>query len=208
MNAITGGLDEVGWGSLAGPIISVVAVFRPQDLALMPPGVKDSKKTTDAQRRALFMPLCQAAYDVGIGHAWPWEIDTIQPYPALQLSYARAIADLLPERRPHLLYVDGKNRVAAWKGQQQVEPKADVKYVEVSAASIIAKVFRDTIMVDYSRILPEVERYDWKSNKGYGSAGHEAAISQYGILADQTNKNRYLHRLTYCKKFIRGVKSV
>ena len=202
MNALTGGLDEVGWGALAGPIISVVAVFRPTDLALMPPGVKDSKKTTEAQRGPLFFSLCQVAYDVGIGHAWPWEIDRCRPYPALQLSYARAMAELLPSRRPNLLYVDGKNRVEAWKGQQVVEPKADVKYLEVSAASIIAKVFRDTIMTEYSRLGPLLARYGWDSNKGYGTHSHEMAIKQYGILVNDIDRTQYFHRLAYCKKFI------
>lgn len=201
-----GGLDEVGWGALAGPIISVVAVFRPSDMVLLPPGVKDSKKTTDIQREALFLPLCRAAWDVGIGHAWPWEIDQYQPYPALQLSYRRAIADLLPGRLPELLIVDGKNRVEGWKGQQRVEPKADVKFKEVSAASIIAKVFRDTIMSSYGRQLL-TDPYHWAKNKGYGTEDHLQAIKQHGLMIDGKTKQQYWHRLTYCKKFKREIQS-
>lgn len=183
----------------------MVAVFRSSDLTLMPPGVKDSKKVSEFQRSTLFWTLCNVAYDIGIGHAWPWEIDQYKPYPALQLSYSRAIGELLPERRPQLLYVDGNNKVESWKGQQIVEPKGDSKFIEVSAASIIAKVFRDTIMADYCRTVPGVAQYEWKSNKGYGTAAHEAAIRKYGVLIDPNNKSRYFHRLCYCKKFVRSL---
>jgi ribonuclease HII len=202
MSFLTGGIDEVGWGSLAGPIISVVTVFRETDLALLPGGVRDSKKCTEAQRDALYLPLCSSAYDVGVGHAWPWEIDQYGPYPALQLSYRRALDEVHPTRKPDILYVDGKNRIEGWAGRQIVEPKADVKYLQVSAASIIAKVFRDTMMADYSRQYPDLN-YGWKRNKGYGTDDHVAAIKKLGLLIDGTNKDRYLHRLSYCKKLIR-----
>jgi ribonuclease HII len=194
---ITGGLDEVGWGALAGPIITTVAVFREQDLGLLPPGVRDSKKCTEKQREMLFDPIVQASYDVGIGHAWPWEIDTQGPFQALQLSYIRALEDLHPEKRPDLLIVDGKNRVYAWKGEQRVEPKADIKYREVSAASIIAKVFRDRIMVDYSKRWPG---YDWAVNKGYGTPAHLSAIKKLGLLVSPNNRATYLHRKKFCQK--------
>lgn len=197
---ITGGLDEVGWGCLAGPIISVVAVFRPSDLALLPAGVRDSKKCSEAQRNSLYLPLCRAAFDVGIGHAWPWEIDQFTPGRALQLSYKRALEEVHPTRRPHVLIVDGSNRVQAWSGEQRVEPKADVKFREVSAASIIAKVFRDTIMSDYGKMFPS---YRWSENKGYGTDDHIEAIRRDGLLIDGLNHKFYIHRISYCKKMIR-----
>ena len=196
-NIATAGIDEVGWGALAGPVISVVAVFRPPDLLLLPPGVRDSKKTSDAQRRMMFTPICNAAFDVGVGHAWPWEIDIHGPMEALQLSYKRALDEIHPSRKPTLLYVDGSNRVTAWAGKQIVEAKGDVKYREVSAASIIAKHFRDTIMESYAKDFPQ---YQWQSNKGYGSSDHIEAIKKYGLLADGLNHSRYIHRLRYCKK--------
>ena len=194
---ITAGLDEVGWGALAGPVISVVAVFRPSDINLLPPGVRDSKKTSEAQRRLMFSPICAAAFDIGVGHAWPWEIDQYGPMEALQLSYRRAIEEVHPARRPTILYVDGSNEVTAWKGKQVVEPKGDSKYREVSAASIVAKHFRDTIMESYAKDYPQ---YCWQDNKGYGSADHIAAIKQYGMLIDGQNHDKYLHRLRYCRK--------
>lgn len=194
---ITAGLDEVGWGALAGPIISVVAVFRTSDINLLPPGVRDSKKTSEAQRRMMYSPICNAAFDVGVGHAWPWEIDQHGPMEALQLSYRRAIEELHDSRKPTVLYVDGSNKVTAWKGRQIVEPKGDVKYREVSAASIIAKHFRDTIMEGYAKDFPQ---YQWQSNKGYGSADHIDAIRKNGLLVDGNDHSKYIHRLRYCKK--------
>ena len=190
-----GGLDEVGWGSLAGPIISVVAVFRASDLALLPHGVRDSKKTTDIQRSMLYLPLCRAACDVGIGHAWPWEIDSLGPMPSLQLSYKRALEDLVVAK-PDLLIVDGSNRVAGWSGKQQVEPKADNNHQQVSAASMIAKHFRDTIMKDYSKDLRRLglPDYGWSVNMGYGTPDHLEAIKDHGLLINEEDHGLYFHR--------------
>ncbi len=194
---VTAGLDEVGWGALAGPIISVVAVFRARDLLLLPPGVKDSKKCTEKQRDMLYLPLLNTSYDLGVGHAWPWEIDTLGPAVALQLSYTRALAEIHPEKVPTLLYVDGKNRVKTWGGRQVVEPKADNTYREVSAASIVAKVFRDTLMTDYSKKIPF---YNWQVNKGYGTPDHLAAIYKHGLVLDENDKSNYIHRKRFCSK--------
>jgi ribonuclease HII len=194
---VTGGLDEVGWGALAGPIISAVAVFRPQDLKLLPSGVRDSKKCSEKLRTMLFDPIIQACFDIGLGHAWPWEIDSYGPFQALQLSYSRAIEELHPARRPNLLIVDGKNKVYGYQGEQKVEPKADVRYQEVSAASIVAKVFRDRIMVDYAKKFPG---YCWEVNKGYGTPDHLAAIREKGLLVDLSDRSLYLHRQRFCQK--------
>lgn len=194
-----GGLDEVGWGALAGPIITVVAVFGQSDLSLLPPGVRDSKKTTEKQRDMLYLPLCRTALDVGIGHAWPFEIDSMGPTPALQLSYARALDDLCVVK-PDQLIVDGSNRVLAWKGPQIVEPKADLNHPQVSAASIIAKWFRDRIMRDYAleRRRLGLPDYSWDINKGYGTSDHMEAIRAHGFLFGEGGP--YLHRKAYCRK--------
>ena len=195
---LTAGIDEVGTGALAGPYISVVAVFKDTDLALLPVGVKDSKKCTEAQREGLYLPLCRTAFDVGVGHAWPWEIDQYSPYSALQLSYRRALGELVAQ--PDLLIVDGKNRIEGWNGQQMVLPKADALHWQVSAASIIAKVFRDRIMEEYAKTSPN---YGWKKNKGYGTDDHIQAIKKLGLMVDGADKSKYLHRMTYCKRLVR-----
>ena len=203
-NTIRGGLDEVGWGALAGPVISVVALLKDSDVPLLPPGVKDSKKTTEAQRGMLYPALCRIVVDVGVGHAWPWELDQYGPGNALQLSYKRAMEDLTIAV-PEILYVDGNSEVKAWSGKQVVEPKADINHKQVSVASIIAKYLRDTMMIDYAkerkrRGLPD---YGWEQNKGYGTQDHLEAIQAHGLLVDSndstTNHSGYLHRICYCK---------
>jgi ribonuclease HII len=202
-----GGLDEVGWGSLAGPVISAVAVFRPSDLLNLPAGVKDSKKTSEAQRNMLYLPLIRATLDVGIGHAWPWEMDKLGAAAALQLSYKRALEDL-QVAKPNMLIVDGSNRVEAWKGSQKVEPKADNNHPQVSAASIIAKVFRDSLMASYERDrrAKGLPLYGWDVNKGYGTADHIAAIEKYGVLVDHNDRtpdhSLYVHRMHWCRKIL------
>lgn len=198
---ITGGLDEVGWGSYAGPIISVVAVFRPEDLLRIPSTTTDSKKLSPTARNALYLELIAASYDVGVGHAWPEEIDRLSPMVALQLSYTRAIEELhyWPER----LIVDGANRIESWKGWQDVIPKADFKHREVSAASIIAKVFRDKIMEDYGRKYP---LYGFEGHKGYGSQEHEDAIRKYGpLFPDRAGNGEYLHRRRYIHRILNSI---
>lgn len=192
--------DEVGWGALAGPLISVVTVFRDCDLLHIPESVKDSKLTTDKQRAMLFLELCSCVFDVGVGHAFPPEIDKLGPYWALQKSYERALEEL--KHKPDILYVDGSeytNKVRSWSGTQIVEAKADAKHKVVSVASIIAKVFRDTIMVDMDRVHPE---YGWGHNKGYGSRDHQEAIKKYGLLIDESQPMLYIHRKRYCQRFL------
>lgn len=198
-SVIYGGIDEVGYGALAGPYISAVTVFRDKDLKFLPPGVTDSKKLTAQKMEALYESIVAASLDVGLGHAWPWEIDKMGPSQALQTSYRRALEDLIV-CKPTILYVDGNRKVQAWKGNQIVEPKADLKYVYVSAASIIAKVWRDRLMDQMSKKYP---KYGWDKNKGYGSNDHEQAIQKYGlVLSNSEDATKYIHRKRYCRKFL------
>jgi ribonuclease HII len=191
---LVAGCDEVGTGALAGPIISVITVFREEDLPLLSKQVRDSKQVSPTMRRSLYLGLCKAAFDVGIGYAFPWEIDKIRYTNALQLSYSRALKDL--RSTPEILYMDGVNAVRAWKGRQIVEPKADAKYKQVSAASIIAKVFRDALMAEEGKKHPQ---YNWAQNHGYGTPDHIEAIEKHGLLFDGQS---YSHRRTFCTKLI------
>lgn len=197
MSQISGGLDEVGWGCLAGFVLSVVTVFRDKDLALLPPGVTDSKKVTEKNREALYLPIINTALDVGFGHAWPWEMDDLGPKQALQLSYTRALEDL--KIKPDILWVDGVNRVRSWKGAQSVEPKADLRYKQVSAASIVAKVARDRAMIELHKLYPH---YGWDSNKGYGSELHRKAILEHGLVVGDKTPTTYIHRRRYCQGIV------
>lgn len=196
---IVGGLDEVGWGALAGPLVSAIVVLKESDIPYLPPGIKDSKKTTEAQRGMLYMPILMAAHEVGIGWAWPWEMDN-DPGGAMQLSYARALEGMNPKMLPDVLYVDGNNPVKAWPKKQVVEPKADAKYLPVSAASIVAKFYRDSVMAEYDRLYPQ---YKFNQSKGYGTHDHSVAIQKHGLLSDQKDRARYVHRRHWCRKFLR-----
>ena len=188
---LVGGIDEVGWGAIAGPIVSVVAVFDEKDLALLPPGVKDSKQCSKALIESLYLPICAAAHDIGIGHAWPEEIDSMGAARALQLSYKRALDEL--DFKPTLLLVDGNKGIPYWKGSQLCKPKADAVFKHVSAASIVAKYFRDSIMREYHKDYPH---YGWDHNAGYGAPDHQEAIKKHGLLCVPGN---YYHRRSYCK---------
>jgi ribonuclease HII len=191
---LTAGVDEVGFGCLAGPVVSVAYVVGIKELALLPQNVTDSKKLTPVARSKLYIPLVTAARDIGLGHASPEEIDSLGPVRALQLCYQRALEEL--HCVPDKLIMDGTNRIECWRGEQIVEPKADFKYKVVSAASIVAKVFRDKLMVELASQFPG---YGFENHKGYGTAEHERAIYDRGLLLDG---EQYVHRRSYCKKFL------
>jgi ribonuclease HII len=196
----TGGLDEVGWGALAGPIISVVAVFRDEDVDHLPTTIKDSKRTSEKQREMMYLEICRLSLDIGIGHAFPWEIDELGPMNALQLSYTRALEEL--KHKPDWLIVDGTvhtNKVRSWKGPQYCEPKADLNQRPVSAASMVAKVFRDRLMCQEAKRFPQ---YNWERNKGYGSRDHQEAIRKYGLIINEKRREFYMHRKCYCQRFM------
>jgi ribonuclease HII len=168
------------------------------NLNLIPAWVNDSKQVSKLRREYLYLPLCAVAAEVGIGHAWPWEIDEMSPLPALQLSYTRALEELHFE--PEILFVDGSefsNKVRSFYGQQIVEPKGDAKYKQIGAASIIAKVFRDGLMAQESERMGDI--YGWCKNSGYGTPDHAEAIRKHGLLINHPN---YYHRKRYCNRFM------
>lgn len=202
------GLDEVGWGSPAGPIVSVVVVMKASDRILLPKGVTDSKKLTTKKREMFFLQLCAAVTDYGLGSAEPEEIDTISPKFALQATYTRALAEL--KTVPDELIVDGTdwtNLVKTWKGPQMAVPKADLKHIEVSVASIIAKVMRDKVMDERAALLKAKYGldYNWEVNKGYLTKDHVAAIEKNGLLFGP-GPELYQHRKTYCGNMLGKVK--
>lgn len=196
------GLDEVGWGALAGDLVSVVVVMREEDLHLLPSGVSDSKRVSARMRESLFTQLCATVYDKGMGVVHPWEIDKLGPKRALQESYKRALEEL--RCTPDLLIVDGTeemNKVWCWTGKQLCEPKADFNHKEVSVASMIAKVYRDFGMVQaHHEVVKKYGiSYGWDDNKGYGGSKHLDAIQKHGLMFGP-DEDRYFHRKSYCKK--------
>lgn len=199
-----GGMDEVGRGALAGPasvglVVVDVAALDDTDPAAWQ-GVRDSKALTAARREALDPTIATWAVGRAVGHAQPGEIDRIGISAALRLAGLRALARAASSGvRVDGLILDGSYNwlnAAPVLGEEpdpwDVPPvvhtvvKADAHCVSVAAASIAAKVERDSMMRSYAAQYPA---YGWESNKGYGSAVHRAAIQEYGVTP--------LHRVSW-----------
>lgn len=196
-----GGLDEVGRGALAGPMVAVAALFTTDSRdesgwlrSRSPiPGVDDSKKFPNHTKRLeMFHKILQhpSLVDFGIGHVTAEEIDKDGIDEANRIVFYRAWKDLKTE--PNFLLVDGDRPAPAWSySQQKYRPKGDGYWWPVGAASILAKVIRDLYMVELGLdFLP----YKWASNAGYGTADHLAALKRLGPCA--------LHRKQFVKKYL------
>ena len=165
------GVDEAGRGPLAGPVFAA-AVILPFETQIE--GLNDSKKLTDAKRRALFPVICEKAIAYGIGSASAQEIDAINILQATFLAMKRAVAQL--KVKPGFLLVDG-NRLTDFGISAESIVKGDSRSANIAAASILAKVTRDRLMMQYDAEYPQ---YGFAQHKGYGTAQHIAALRKYG----------------------------
>ena len=172
--AYVAGIDEAGRGPLAGPVVAA-AVILPKDIFL--PFLNDSKKVTEKRRDVLFDEIKQNAIAYGIGIASNTLIDEINILQATYEAMREAINAL--EKTPDVLLVDAVH-IPDINIKQVGIVKGDAKSVNIAAASILAKVTRDRIMVEYDKIYPE---YGFASNKGYGTATHIAALKEVGPCA-------------------------
>lgn len=166
---IIAGVDEAGRGPLAGPVVASAVILGAHAID----GLNDSKKLSAKKREALFDQI-MAHCTVGIGVATVEEIDELNILWATMLAMTRAVEALGVE--PDEVLVDG-NRCPGWQWPSRPIVGGDAIEPAISAASIIAKVTRDRLMLEADRIYPG---YDWASNKGYGSARHMAALTQLG----------------------------
>lgn len=167
---VVAGVDEAGRGPLAGPVVAAAVVLDP---ARIPAGIGDSKRLTARQRERLFAELYERA-QIGVGCASVDEIDTINILRASHLAMSRAV-DALP-CRPDLVLVDG-NLAPDWAWPCETLVGGDASCLSVAAASIIAKVTRDRLMLELHRAYPG---YGWASNMGYGSQAHRDALLRLG----------------------------
>ncbi len=172
----TAGVDEVGRGALFGPVVAAavvlpVAAVAPLTLA----GVTDSKQLKAAKRQQLALQIRQIA-NCSVGLASVHEIDRINILQASLLAMRRAVQQLSPV--PRLCLVDGNQPVPNLPVLQQTVIRGDQSVLAIAAASIIAKVWRDELIIRLDRRYPG---YDLASNKGYGSARHRAGIARLGI---------------------------
>ncbi len=176
------GIDEVGRGPLAGPVVAG-AVILPKDCDIL--YINDSKKLTAVKREELYDEIMEKAVAAGIGMVSPQRIDEINILQATYEAMREAISKLEPA--PDILLNDAVTIPEVTIPQVPII-KGDAKSISIGAASIIAKVTRDRLMVEYDQILPE---YGFASNKGYGSAEHIAALKKYG--PSQIHRRSFIH---------------
>lgn len=170
--AFVAGLDEAGRGCLAGPVVAA-AVVLPPDARL--DGLDDSKKLTPKRREILMERVYAEALAVGVGRCSPGEIDRLNILQAALEAMRRAAADLaLP---PHVLLVDGNRPLPTAPCAQETLIGGDARSLSIAAASVVAKVTRDRLMVSLDRDYPH---YGWAQHKGYPTAAHYAALAEHG----------------------------
>ena len=178
------GVDEAGRGPLAGPVYAA-AVILPRGLVIE--GLNDSKKLTEKRREALYDVIVEQAVAYGIGSADEKEIDEINILQATFLAMRRAIAQLAV--RPDLALIDG-NRESDFGVPAQTVIGGDGKSANIAAASILAKVTRDRVMLEYAREYPQ---YGFDVHKGYGTKRHYEALREFGPCP--------IHRQSFLRKF-------
>lgn len=178
------GVDEAGRGPLAGPVCAA-AVILPRGHQI--PGLNDSKKLTDKKRRELFPLIKEQAIAYGIGMASHEEIDEINILQATYLAMERAIAQL--EGKADMALIDG-NRAKDFGMAVRTVVKGDSLSANIAAASVLAKVTRDDLMVEMAKEFPG---YGFEVHKGYGTKAHYEALRNLGPCA--------IHRMTFLKKF-------
>jgi ribonuclease HII len=166
------GVDEAGRGPLAGPVVAAAVILDPDNI---PDGIADSKVLEADVRRTLYREILATAR-VGIGIAGVDRIDSENILNASLWAMADAVAQL--ECKPRLVLVDGNKVPTQLACTSRAIVKGDAKCLSIAAASIVAKVTRDTIMIELARHFPA---YGFERHKGYGTAEHHAAIERHGV---------------------------
>jgi len=178
------GIDEAGRGAFAGPLVAACVMLDPDNI---PSGIKDSKKLTPKKRKYLFKRICDSALSIGIGCVKPSVIDEVNIYNATKIAMKLAVSNM--DITPDFLLIDAVklydisiNSISMNKGED--------KSVSIAAASIIAKVKRDDIMVELSKEYPE---YRFDAHKGYGTLLHKNLLIEFG----PSKVHRYSYKPVY-----------
>lgn len=179
------GIDEAGRGPLAGPVFAAAVILSPGTYI---EGINDSKKLSEKRREALFGVIQEKAVSWSVGFATEQEIDSINILQATFLAMKRAMDGLAV--RPDFALVDG-NRMPALGVPARTIIKGDALSESIAAASILAKVSRDRLMLEIDKLYPE---YCFAKHKGYGTALHNEMILKYGPCP--------VHRRTFLKKLL------
>jgi len=185
------GVDEAGRGPLAGPVVAAAAVLDPANL---PAGLNDSKKLSAAKRDLLAQMIHEQA-DVGVGIATVAEIDTLNILRASHLAMCRAL-NALRHPADHAL-IDGNLIPRDLALPATAIVKGDALSLSIAAASIVAKVQRDAIMVDLAQQFPG---YGWEQNKGYPTKAHRDALQDLGVTPHHRRSFKPVHNILYQDK--------
>ncbi len=182
------GVDEAGRGPLAGPVCAATVIL-PEDCDIE--GLNDSKKLTEKKREALYDVIIEKALAYSVAYGTLEEIEQYNILNATYLAMNRAIEGLkIPA---DYALIDGNRVPTGIKVQCETVVKGDAKSSSIAAASILAKVTRDRLLLEYAKEYPE---YGFEKHKGYGTAAHYDAIKKYGVLP--------IHRLSFLKSFFEG----
>lgn len=180
------GVDEVGRGPLAGPLVCA-AVIMPLEEDKIIPGVTDSKRLSEKRREFLTKEIKSRALAYNIATVWQEEIDRINILQAVRKCMTEAVKGL--KIAPDITLVDGPDTALPLSNAEYII-KGDLNTYVIGCASIIAKTFRDNLMVDYAKVYPE---YGFEKHKGYGTKFHTDKIKEIGPCS--------LHRKTFIKNY-------
>ncbi len=186
------GVDEAGRGPLAGPVVAAAVRLDPDHI---PPGLNDSKALTARARNRLYDALLDMA-EVGVGLASVEEIDHMNILRASHLAMARAVAGL---PAPGLVLVDGNMIPAGLLCPAEAIIGGDARVLSIAAASVIAKVTRDRIMVDLAQ---QFSVYGWDRNMGYPTAEHRRALLDFGVTPHHRRSFAPVHKALYQDKSV------
>lgn len=165
------GVDEVGRGPLAGPVVAAAVILDPDDI---PDGLNDSKKLTERRRESLFAEICATSH-VSIASLAATQIDRLNIRGATLATMAKAVAGL--NKTPDYILIDGRDVPITLNIPAKAIIKGDGHCFSIAAASIVAKVARDRMMIMADKYYPG---YDFHKHKGYGSTHHREAIQKLG----------------------------
>lgn len=180
------GVDEAGRGPLCGPVVAAAVILQKGDCI---EGVNDSKKLSEKKREALYDQIVSRALAYGIGISDVDVIEKVNILNATKLAMKSAIENLAI--KPDYVLIDGNQKIECGIETQTVV-SGDAKSESIAAASILAKVTRDRLLIEYDKIYPE---YGFAKHKGYGTKAHIEAIQTYGLTK--------IHRPSFCTKFVK-----
>lgn len=181
------GVDEAGRGPLCGPVVAAAVILKPGQMI---DGVNDSKKISEKKREKLYEDIMASALAVGVGMSDVDVIEEVNILNATKLAMKQAISNL--KVQPEYVLIDGNQMIDITIDAETVV-SGDAKSESIAAASIIAKVTRDRMLLEWDKEYPE---YGFAKHKGYGTKAHIEAIGKYGLTP--------LHRKSFCTKFVKG----